>query len=138
LLQAIYAKDYRGATMTFSGEIRTDPRTEQAGLRLLVFRYPPDAWRGGHIREDRGVTVSGRTEWTRHEITALVPWRRQHDRVRHRAHRPRPGRAAKSGTGKSSTGKPGTAPGRAMSQGIADGDLVRLARDGDAVAASVI
>ena len=28
---------------------------------------------GGPIREDRGVTVSGRTEWTRHEITALVP-----------------------------------------------------------------
>jgi len=73
LLQAIYAEDYRGGAVTFSGEIRTDPRTEQAGLRLLVDRYPPDGWRGGPIREDRGVAVSGRTEWTRHEITALVP-----------------------------------------------------------------
>ena len=70
LLQAIYAEDYRGGAVTFSGEIRTDHRTEQAGLRLLVFRY---GGRGGPIREDRGVTVSGRTEWTRHEITALVP-----------------------------------------------------------------
>ena len=73
LLQAIYAEDYRGGAVTFSGEIRTDHRTEQAGLRLLVVRYPPDGWRGGPIREDRGVTVSGRTEWSRHEITALVP-----------------------------------------------------------------
>jgi hypothetical protein len=72
LLQAIYAEDYRDGAVTFSGEIRTDPRTEQAGLRLLVFRFPPDGERGG-TREDRGVTVSGRTEWTRHEITALVP-----------------------------------------------------------------
>ena len=73
LLQEIYAEDYRGGGVTFSGEIRTGPRTEQAGLRLLVFRYPPDGWRGGPVREDRGVTVSGRTEWTRHEVTALVP-----------------------------------------------------------------
>ncbi len=71
LLQAIYAEDYRGGAVTFSGEIRTDPRTEQAGLRLLVSRH--DGWPGEPIREDRGVTVSGRTEWTRHEITALVP-----------------------------------------------------------------
>lgn len=70
LLQEIYAEDYRGGAVTFSGEIRTGPRTEQAGLRLLVVRY---GWQGGPVREDRGVTVSGRTEWTRHEITALVP-----------------------------------------------------------------
>ena len=70
MLQAIYAEDYRGGAVTFSGEIRTGPRTEQAGLRLLVVRHES---RGGPIREDRGVAVSGRTEWTRHEITALVP-----------------------------------------------------------------
>jgi hypothetical protein len=73
LLQEIYAEDYRGGAVTFSGEIRTGPRTEHAGLRLLVSRYPPDGWRGGPVREDRGVAVSGRTKWTRHEITALVP-----------------------------------------------------------------
>jgi hypothetical protein len=70
LLQAIYAEDYRGGAVTFSGEIRTDHRTEQAGLRLLVSRHVE---RGEPIREDRSFTVSGRTEWTRHEITALVP-----------------------------------------------------------------
>jgi hypothetical protein len=73
LLQEIYAEDYRGAAVTFSGEIRTGPRTEQAGLRLLVSRYPPDGWRGGPLREDRSDTASGPTGWTRHEITALVP-----------------------------------------------------------------
>jgi hypothetical protein len=73
LLQAIYAEDYRGGAVTFSGEIRTSPQTEQAGLRLLVFRFPPDGGRGGPIREDRGVTVTRRTEWTRYEITAPVP-----------------------------------------------------------------
>ena len=70
LLQAIFAEDYRGRAVTFSGEIRTSPRTEQAGLRLLVIRHQSP---GRPIREDRGVTVSGHTEWTRHEITALVP-----------------------------------------------------------------
>ena len=70
LLQGIYAEDYRGGAVTFSGEIRTGPRTERAGLRLLVVRHES---RGGPIREDRRVAVSGRTEWTRHEITALVP-----------------------------------------------------------------
>jgi hypothetical protein len=70
LLQEIYAEDYRGGAVTFSGEIRTDHRTEQAGLRLLVIRHEP---RGEPTREDRGVTVCGRTEWTRHEISALVP-----------------------------------------------------------------
>ena len=70
LLQAIYAEDYRGGTVTFSGEIRTDHRTEQAGLRLLVSRHVEP---GEPIREDSSVTVSGCTEWTRHEITALVP-----------------------------------------------------------------
>jgi hypothetical protein len=73
LLQEIYAEDYRGAAVTFSGEIRTGPRTEQAGLRLLVSRYPPDGWRGEPLREDRSDTASGPTGWTRHEITALVP-----------------------------------------------------------------
>ena len=70
LLQAIYAEDYRGGAVTFSGEIRTDHRTEQAGLRLLLSRHVE---RGEAIREDSSVTVSGRTEWVRHEITALVP-----------------------------------------------------------------
>jgi hypothetical protein len=70
LLQAIYAEDYRGGAVTFGGEIRTDDRTERAGLRLLVIRHQP---RGGPVREDGGATVFGPTSWTGHEITALVP-----------------------------------------------------------------
>jgi len=66
LVQAIFADDYRGATLIFRGEIRTEPLTELAGLRLEIVRH----WRA---REDHGVTVSGGQDWTGHEITALIP-----------------------------------------------------------------
>jgi hypothetical protein len=70
LVQSIFADDYRGATVVFRGEIRTEPLTEQAGLRLEILRQ---WWRVGQAREDHGVTVSGRHDWTEHEITALIP-----------------------------------------------------------------
>jgi hypothetical protein len=70
LLQVIFADDYRGATVTFSGEIRTDPLTEPAGLRLEVIRH---RWPPSYIREDHGLTVSGRRRWTRYAITARIP-----------------------------------------------------------------
>jgi hypothetical protein len=70
LVQAIYADDYRDATVTFSGEIRADRLTEQAGLRLEIIRH---WWRVGRAREDHGVTISGRRVWTRYEITARIP-----------------------------------------------------------------
>ncbi len=70
LVQAIYADDYRGATVTFSGEIRADPLTEQAGLRLEILRH---WWRAGRAREDHGLTIAGRRPWTRYEITARIP-----------------------------------------------------------------
>ena len=70
LVQAIFADDYRGATVAFRGEIRTEPLTEQAGLRLEILRH---WWRNGLAREDHGVTLSGRHDWTRHEVTALIP-----------------------------------------------------------------
>jgi hypothetical protein len=57
LVQAIYADDYRGAAVTFSAEVRADPLTEQAGLRLEIIRR----------------TISGRRPWTRYEITARIP-----------------------------------------------------------------
>jgi hypothetical protein len=70
LLQAIFADDYRGAAVTFSGEIRADPLTEQAGLRLEIIQN----WlRVGRVREDHGVTISGHRPWTRYEITARIP-----------------------------------------------------------------
>jgi hypothetical protein len=70
LLQTVYADDYRGAAVTFSGEIRVDPRTEEAGLRLEIF---PHWWRVGRPREDHGLTVSGGRRWTRYEVTARIP-----------------------------------------------------------------
>ena len=56
LVQSIFADDYRGATVTFGGEIRTEPGTEQAGLRLEILRH---WWRTGQPREDHGITVAG-------------------------------------------------------------------------------
>jgi hypothetical protein len=70
LVQAIFADDYRGATVTFSGEIRADPLTGQAGLRLEIVRH---SWGAGRAREDHGLTISGRRFWTRCEITARIP-----------------------------------------------------------------
>lgn len=70
LVQAIFADDYRGATVTFSAEIRADPLTEQAGLRLEIIRH---WWRAGRPREDHGLTISGRRPWTRYQITARIP-----------------------------------------------------------------
>lgn len=70
LVQTIFADDYRGATVVFHGEIRTEPLTGQAGLRLEVLRH---WWRTGRAIEDYGVTVRGGIPWTRHEISAPVP-----------------------------------------------------------------
>jgi hypothetical protein len=71
LVQAIFADDYRGAAVTFSGEIRTAALTGQAGLRLEIFRQ---WWRAGEPREDHGVTTfGGARQWRRHEVTALIP-----------------------------------------------------------------
>jgi hypothetical protein len=70
LLQGIFAEDYRGLVVTFSGEIRTSDRTERARLRLLIIGHPRP---GGPLRADGGVDVSGSADWTCHEITALIP-----------------------------------------------------------------
>ncbi|HEV2257206.1 MAG TPA: hypothetical protein VGS06_29080 [Streptosporangiaceae bacterium] len=70
LVQSIYADDYRGATVTFSGEIRVDPLTGQAGLRLEILR---NWWRVGRPREDHGLTIAGCRSWTGYEVTARIP-----------------------------------------------------------------
>jgi hypothetical protein len=68
LVQAIFADDYRGATVTFCGEIRADPLAGQAGLRLEILRGRP------YTREDHGLTIGGRRRvWTRYELTARIP-----------------------------------------------------------------
>ncbi len=67
LVQTLRAEDYRGASVTFSGEIRTAPLTYEAGLRVEILR---DRLR---VRDDHGVTVAGRSDWARHEVTVTVP-----------------------------------------------------------------
>ena len=67
LFQAIFADDYRGRDVVFSGEISTEPLTEPAGLRLEILKH----WR--RVREDHGVMVAGRCDWTRYEIRTSVP-----------------------------------------------------------------
>ena len=70
LVQAIYADDYRGATVTFRGEISVE-LAGQAGLRREILR---DWFRGDGARDDHGLTISSRRrDWTGHEITARIP-----------------------------------------------------------------
>ena len=73
LVQTIFADDYRGATVTFSAEIRAEPLARQpgqAGLRLEILRH---WWRVGQAREDHGLTIPGHRTWTGYEITARIP-----------------------------------------------------------------
>jgi bifunctional DNase/RNase len=74
LQQMIAADDYRGRTIVFSGELRTEDVADRAGLHLMV--GPPL----GPVGDDRPspprratVTVAGSQDWTRHEVTADVP-----------------------------------------------------------------
>jgi hypothetical protein len=78
LVQAIYADDYRGATVAFSGELRADFLTGQAGqagLRLEIVRHWwPGGMAIGNAREDHALTFAGRIRaWTRHELTVRIP-----------------------------------------------------------------
>jgi hypothetical protein len=71
LVQSVFADDYRGATVVFHGEIRTEPLTEQAGLRVEILRH---WWRNGRPREDHGLTFAGgHLNWNEHEITVVIP-----------------------------------------------------------------
>jgi hypothetical protein len=70
LVQAIFADDYRGATVVFRAQVRAAPGTEQAGLRLEILSH---WWRTGRPREDHGITVPAGLGWTTHEITARIP-----------------------------------------------------------------
>jgi hypothetical protein len=71
LAQAMFADDFRGATVSFSGEIRTEDVAGQAGLRLEILR------KGWHIdadrRVERTVSVTGSQDWSRPEVTVAVP-----------------------------------------------------------------
>jgi hypothetical protein len=71
LAQAIFADDYRGAMVTFGGEIRAEDVAGQAGLRLEILRK---GWRiEADRRAERTVHVTGSQDWSSREITVTVP-----------------------------------------------------------------
>jgi hypothetical protein len=73
LFQEIYAEDYRGAAVTFSGQLRTTGVAGDAGLHLAAGR--PDQPPGALLRDRDGSSLTGprSSDWTRHEVTVPVP-----------------------------------------------------------------
>ena len=74
LVQAIYAEDYRGRTVTFRGQLRTTGIAGRAGLNLAL-SGPPDGPLGAPRRDhdSSSLTASGSSDWTWHEVTMPVP-----------------------------------------------------------------
>ena len=79
LAQEIEPDDYRGHTVTFRGELRTDQTDGRAGLVLRAaspgHARPPRA-ASPDPREDPGIHIAsaaGTGEWTQYEVTAQVP-----------------------------------------------------------------
>jgi hypothetical protein len=73
LVQAIAAEDYRGAAVTFRGQLRATGIAGQAGLHLAV-RRPPDGPIGAPLLDHgSSLAVPGSSDWTWHEVTVPVP-----------------------------------------------------------------
>jgi hypothetical protein len=74
LVQAVYAEDYRGAAVTFRGQLRAAGLAGQAGLHLAVSgpRSESMAVRPllGH---GSSPAAPGSSDWTWHEVTVPVP-----------------------------------------------------------------
>ena len=71
LFQEIYAEDYRGAVVTFRGQLRTAGVDGHAGLHLAAGR--PDQPPGALLRGGSSLTAPGSSGWTWHEVTSDVP-----------------------------------------------------------------
>jgi hypothetical protein len=73
LVQAIYADDYRGRTVTIRGRLRATGVAGRAGLHLAV-SGPPDGPVGVPLLDHgSSLTAPGSSDWTWHEVTMLVP-----------------------------------------------------------------
>jgi hypothetical protein len=74
LVQAIYADDYRGAAVTFRGQLRTTGVAGQAGLHLAV-SGPSSEPMATRPLLDHGSSPAapGSGDWTWHEVTIPVP-----------------------------------------------------------------
>jgi hypothetical protein len=79
LAQEIDADDYRGRTVTFLGELRTDQADGRAGLVLQVTGQgratPPQAASPGPPEDPAGhiAFATGTGAWTQCEVTAQIP-----------------------------------------------------------------
>jgi hypothetical protein len=67
LIQTIYADDYRGAAVTFRGQLRVTGLTSQAGLQLAV------SGPAGDHQPRASLVIPDSSDWTWHEVTVPVP-----------------------------------------------------------------
>ena len=74
LVQTIYADDYRGAAVTFRGQLRTTDVAGQAGLHLAVIG-PVSVSMATRplLGHGRSLTAPGNSDWAWHEVTVPVP-----------------------------------------------------------------
>jgi hypothetical protein len=74
LVQAIYADDYRGRTVTVRGQLRTAGLSGQAGLHLAVSGPASESMATTPLL-GRGSSLAapGSSDWTWHEVTVPVP-----------------------------------------------------------------
>ena len=75
LVQAIYADDYRGRTVTFRGQLRATGIADQAGLHLAVSGRRLDGLPATLLDHGSSLTALGSSDWTWHEVTTPVPER---------------------------------------------------------------
>ena len=73
LVQAIAAEDYRGAAVTFRGQLRATSLAGQAGLHLAVRRPPHEPVSAPLLDHGSSLTAPGSSDWTWHEVTVPVP-----------------------------------------------------------------
>ena len=73
LVQAIYAEDYHGRTVTFRGQLRAAGVAGQAGLHLAVSGLPDGPLSRPLLEHGSSRTAPGSSDWTWHEVTVPVP-----------------------------------------------------------------
>jgi hypothetical protein len=74
LVQTVYADDYRGAAVTFRGQLRTTDIAGEAGLHLAVSGPPAGPIGAPPLDQaSSSLTAPGSSDWTWHEVTVPVP-----------------------------------------------------------------
>jgi hypothetical protein len=74
LVQAIFADDYRGRTVTFGGQLRAAGITGPAGLHLAVSGPASESMATRPLLDHgRSAAAAGSSDWTWHEVTLPVP-----------------------------------------------------------------